>query len=396
MGCVTSLGLDVDSTYKALKQGDCHIQNVDAWSKIEGLNSHVAAFVPKFDARELIPRKQRRTMSKMSEMACQASFEALTQAGLWGEIAGRKVMIIFGSTTGSPVVYAETLRQFHKSDSAVGQHSTSVFKCMSSSAAVNLAAFLKFEGPVISPAAACSTSSQAAILGMQFIRSGFADIVIAGGCDECHETSCMTFDASYAASRNFNSTPQKASRPFDKDRDGIVTSEGASVVVLESEASLSARKNESYGIIKGGSYQTQASHMSQPSVESIQSTILQSLKDAQVEAREVKYVNAHATSTQLGDKSEAEAVFNVFDGTAISSLKGHFGHTFAACGGIEMILSLLMLRDKQLIGTLNLDERDSALPALNYLSEQESIDGNYILSNNFAFGGMNTSMVLSL
>lgn len=167
-------------------------------------------------------------------------------------------------------------------------------------------------------------------------------------------------------------------------------------MVLESEDSMIKRKASSCGRIAGGAYRTHAEHMSQPSVVSISLTIKQALQDADIAASDIGYVNAHATSTLVGDIKESQAIFNTLGEKPVSSLKGHMGHTFAACGAIEAILSLKMLQSKNLIPTLNLSNPDQELAPLHYLQKNGSLDKQYILSNNFAFGGMNTALVLSL
>lgn len=395
-GGLTSLGLNIETTYQNILNNKSEVKIIPSWEALDGLNSHIAAMVPDYEVASEIPRSKRRTMSKMSEMICLAAKEALLQSKLFEDLEGRRVVIIVGSTTGSPIIYEEILRRYHETNSARGQSATNVFKCMAHSAAVNLCSYLDFHGPTISPSAACSTSSQAIILGQQLIKTGFADIAIVGGTDECHSTSCLSFDAAYAASRSYNTRPEIASRPFDSERDGIVVSEGAAILVLESEKSLKSRNVPSLGKILGGSYITQTKHMSRPSVESISRTMKEALENSSLTKNDIGYVNAHATSTPMGDLKEAEAVFQVLGEKKISSLKGHLGHTFAACGALEAIISLKMLQDKKLIPTRNLNVIDSELPALHYLQKAESFDGKYILSNNFAFGGMNTSMVLSI
>ena len=343
-GLVSSLGLNADATFSALRAGRSAARFMPEWSQVEGLHSHVASLVPDYDA-SFIPRQKRRTMSRMSEIACIALEESLAQAGLAkDELAGRRVMIIAGSTTGSTIAMAESQKQFHQTESFKGQLSTTVFKCMSHSLALNLASHLDFNGPVLSPSSACSTGSQAILLGKQMIQSGYCDIVLAGGADECHITSCFSFDVALAATRNFNHAPKMASRPFDRDRDGIVVSEGASMLVLESLQSLQQRGMPSYGRVVGGAHRCDGQHVSKPIVKSLVATMGEALRDAGAKPGDVSYVNAHATSTKLGDWSEASAVHRVFgDQMAISSIKGHLGHSFAAAGSTEAIIALKML-----------------------------------------------------
>ncbi len=395
-GLVSPLGLDADTTYSALQAGQTAARFMPEWSQVEGLRSYVASLVPDYDA-SFIPRQKRRTMSRMSEMACIALEECLMRAGLAkDELSERRVMIIAGSTTGSPIAMSEAQQQFHASGSFKGQLSTTVFKCMSHSLALNLASYLEFSGPVLSPSSACSTGAQAILLGKQMIESGYCDIVLAGGADECHITSCFSFDVALAATRSFNDAPQAASRPFDRDRDGIVVSEGASMLVLESWPSLQRRGRSSYGRVAGGAHRCDGQHVSSPIVDSMAATISEALKDASATSGDVSYVNAHATSTKLGDLCEASAVHRVFgERMAISSIKGHLGHSFAAAGSTEAIIVLKMMEHNEVIGTKNLDCVDPEMPDLNFVTQAASLADGLVVSNSFAFGGMNVSLVLA-
>jgi 3-oxoacyl-[acyl-carrier-protein] synthase II len=393
-GLVSPLGLNVDATFSALRAGHTAARFMPEWSQVGGLHSHVASLVPDYDVSS-IPRKRRRTMSRMSEMACIATEECLAHAGLTrDELNSRRVMIIAGSTTGSPIAMGEFQKQFHQTG-YLATSSTTVFKCMSHSLALNLASHLEFNGPVVPLCSACSTGAQTILLGKQMIESGYCDIVLAGGADECHITSCFTFDVALAATRNFNHTPELASRPFDRDRDGIVASEGAAIVVLESSRSLKTRGRPSYGCVLGGAQRCDGQHASKPMVETMARTMHEALADAEVEPGDVRYVNAHATSTRQGDLSEALAVHDVFgDQTAISSMKGHLGHSFAAAGSTEIIAALKMMEHGIVIGSRNLTCPDPEMPPLDFITEETPLADGLVVSNSFALGGMNVSLVL--
>ncbi|TWU27411.1 beta-ketoacyl-[acyl-carrier-protein] synthase family protein [Bythopirellula polymerisocia] len=394
-GQVSPLGLNVDETFAALLAGRSAARFIPEWSRVEGLHSHVASLVPDYDVSS-IPRSQRRTMSRMSEMACLAMDECLKRAGLKKEqLRDRRVMIIAGSTTGSATAMGESLKQFQQTNSFRGEVSTTVFKCMSHSLALNLAAYLQFNGPVISPSAACSTGAQAILLGKQMIESGYCDLVLAGGADECHITSCFSFDVALAASRRFNQTPELASRPFDRDRDGIVVSEGAAIVALESWQSLESRRRPSYGSILGAAQRCDGQHVSKPNVEAMVRTMRDALTDARVGPQNVGYLNAHATSTKQGDLNEALAVHEVFgDQMPVSSIKGHLGHSLAAAGSSEVIAAVNMLQHGVIIGSKNLSCPDPEMPPLHFVRDIEPLADGLIMSNSFAFGGMNVSLVL--
>lgn len=396
MGMMSSLGHGVDSTYAALLGNVSAATFVPEWAEVDGLHSHVAAWVPPYDCSS-IPRVKRRTMSRMSELMCMAADEAIAQAQITPEaMPGLRIMLIVGSTTGSPITLEESQRKFHESGSFKGLLSTLVFKCMSHSVAANLGSYWDFQGPVMAPSSACSTGAQAVVIGKQMIESGYCDIAIVGGADECHITSCYSFDAAFAASRGFNHSPEIASRPFDKNRDGIVVSEGASVLVLESETSLARRSVKSYGRIRGAAQWCDGRHMCNPNLDAMVRTIAACLDDADIKPSNIGYVNAHATSTRIGDLAEAQAIYKYFGPKMpISSFKGHMGHSFAASGSSETILCLKMLADKKIIGTRNLEVVDPEMPGLDFVRELRAADAETVLSNSFAFGGMNISLVLT-
>ena len=238
------------------------------------------------------------------------------------------------------------------------------------------------------------------ITGWELIRSGQYDVVIAGGADELHFMSASIFDIVQAASRGYNHRPDEASRPFDKDRDGLVVSEGAAVIVMESEEHMRRRNAKPLAEFKGGAYLCDSSHMSQSSSRTMVRTMHEALRRAELTPDVVKYVNAHATSTTHGDEAEVAAIREVFGGgVPVSSLKGHFGHGLAACGTLEVIASIKMMERDVLIPTRNLNcvspECSGLLHVQGATAQKSAETLNTVLSNNFAFGGMNTSLVIS-
>ncbi len=254
----------------------------------------------------------------------------------------------------------------------------------------------EYNGPALSPSSACSTSSMALILGWELMQAGFYDVVIAGGADELHYTSTAVFDVVLAASRGFNDSPDRTPRPFDRDRDGLVVSEGAGVIVMETEEHLKQRAGTPLAELSGGFYLCDGSHMSQPQSASMVQTMTEALRRSAVSAGEVDYVNAHATGTVLGDFEEAKATATLFGNRVpVSSLKGHFGHSLAACGAIEVMAAVKMMHHGLLIPTRNLDNIDPNCESVLLLQQKREARVSRVLSNNFAFGGMNTSLVLT-
>jgi 3-oxoacyl-[acyl-carrier-protein] synthase II len=248
----------------------------------------------------------------------------------------------------------------------------------------------------LSASSACSTSSQAMILGWELLQSGLYDCVIAGGADELHYMSAATFDIVIAASRKYNHRPEQASRPFDRDRDGLVVSEGAGIVVLETEERVRTRGAQPLAELKGGAYFCDGSHMSQSSGAAMKRTMEMALRRADLAVGDIDYINAHATGTLQGDREEAQTIRNLFGSRVpVSSLKGHFGHSLAACGAIEAIAAVQMIKSKVIVPTRNLENPDTLCLDIDLVREQRLTQLNHILSNNFAFGGMNTSLLIA-
>ncbi|MES2855942.1 MAG: beta-ketoacyl-[acyl-carrier-protein] synthase family protein [Bdellovibrionota bacterium] len=397
MGALTSLGNDVETIFSNLKAGVGGVKTMKDWEQYNGLHTHLGAPVPEYDVSKL-PRTVRRAMSRMSEMGALAAIQAVSQADLPipSALNSTRSMMIIGSTSGSPQTLETYFRKLFEKHGPEGQVSTSFFKVMNHSVAANVAAALDYHGPLLAPSSACATSSQAMILGWEMINSGQYDLVIAGGADELHYMSAAVFDVVMAASRGYNSRPDEASRPFDKDRDGLVVSEGAAIVVMESERHMLARKGRPLAEFKGGAYLCDSSHMSQSSSSTMVKTMNEALTRAGVVKEDVGYVNAHATSTTHGDEAEIKAISEVFGSKVpVSSLKGHFGHTLAACGALEAIVSVKMMEEGVLIPTRNLVHVSPDCEGVKHVKQNEHVGVRTILSNNFAFGGMNTSLLLS-
>jgi 3-oxoacyl-[acyl-carrier-protein] synthase II len=394
MGALTSLGTNVESSFQGLKEGRCGVKTIPDWAQYKGLHTQLGAPVGDYDV-SLLPRTVRRAMSRMSEMGALASIEALKQAGL-ENLNSIRSMLILGSTSGSPITLETYFRKLFANNGPEGQVSTSFFKVMNHSVAANVAAALNYQGPLLAPSSACSTSSQSMILGYELIRSGQYDLVVAGGADELHYMSAAIFDIVMAASRGYNDRPDQASRPFDRDRDGLVVSEGAGVVVMESEAHMLKRGGRPLAEFLGGAYLCDSSHMSQSSTQTMIQTMNEALLRSKITRDQVGYVNAHATGTVHGDDAEVKAIAEVFGSeTPVSSLKGHFGHSLAACGALEAIMSIEMMREGVLIPTRNLEHVSADCEGVHHLKAPLKREVFRVLSSNFAFGGMNTSLLLS-
>jgi 3-oxoacyl-[acyl-carrier-protein] synthase II len=381
--------------FGSLLEGKSAVRKISDWDFMQGLHCRLGAPAASYDSSKL-PRIARRTMSPMSEMAALATQQALAESGLQlSEVDFSKSLLVMGSTTGSPQCMEEYFKKLSETHSVQGQSGTAFFKVMNHSVASNVAVAIGFNGAVISPSSACATSAQSVILGWELIKSGLYDLAICGGADELHYLSAAVFDSVYAASRGYSSSPTSTPRPFDKKRDGLVVSEGASVVILESERSLQKRSGKALAEFCGGAYLCESSHMSQSNEHQMKNVIEQALQRSSIKKEDVEYVNAHATGTLQGDAAEAMALGGIFGSqTPVSSLKGHFGHSMAACGVAELIATMSMMDEGVLIGTRNLEEVAPECASVLHLHENKKVKTRISLSNNFAFGGINTSFIV--
>lgn len=398
-GLLSSLGNTSHEVFSGLLENKSGVKLMDAWSDVD-LQARLGAPTASYDKLQL-PRLARRTMSPMSEMASLATFDALKMAGLLDEnkqitnFNPERSLLSMGSTTGSPIMLEEYFKKAGAKNSVTSQPGTAFFKVMNHSVASNVSVAIGFNGAVNSPSSACATSAHAAIMGWELIQSGLYDLVICGGADELHYLSSAVFDNVYAASRGYNDRPQLAPRPFDRDRDGLVVSEGASVFVLESETHMKKRGAKPVAEFVAGSYLCESTHMSQSNSKQMIKTMGLALNRAEMKAGEIGYVNAHATGTLQGDGQECMAIAEVFsDRVPVSSLKGHFGHSMAACGIAELIASIHMMESGVLIGTRNLEHVADDCKGVNHLQKNTKLSVKTVLSNNFAFGGINTCVII--
>jgi 3-oxoacyl-[acyl-carrier-protein] synthase II len=394
-GVISSLGNSPNEMFGSLLESRSAVREIEEWKQVKGLNCWLGAPAQAYDISGL-PRSTRRTMSPMSEMAALAAQQAVSQSGLQlSEMDLSRTLLSMGSTTGSPGVMEDYFKAIHGNHSVHGQSGTSFFKIMNHSVPSNVAVALGFNGAMLSPSSACATSAMSAILGWELIQSGLYDIAICGGADELHYLSAAVFDGVYAASRGYHGTPTLSPRPFDKKRDGLVVSKSAGVVVLESEQSLAKRGGKALAEFCGGAYLCESSHMSQNNEKQMMNVMNSALKRSSTEKDEIHYVNAHATGTLQGDAAEAKAIHQLFGSEVpVSSLKGHFGHSMAACGVHELVAALHMMNSGTLIGTRNLEEIAPECQGVRHLQNNTKMNVDIALSNNFAFGGINTSLVI--
>jgi 3-oxoacyl-[acyl-carrier-protein] synthase II len=399
LGAVTPFGDGYEALRAGLVEKRSAIVSMRAhWQHFINLRSMVAGPAPDPNEKE-VPRQDRRSMSRMSFYGHNAARQALTdafgnvRAALAGFPAGRLGCIV-GSTTGSPIALNETF-EIMLPDRDLGKlNGVKFFQCVSHTAAMNVAQCLGLTGTVLATNAACASGLQAVGAAYDLIRLGSQDAVLCGGAEELHASVTGSFDALFAASCRYNDTPSETPRPFDRDRDGIVCGEGAGILLLEDREHALARGARIYAEVIG--YHTCASgeHISQSNRPALIHCLRQALASAGAAPEEIDYVNAHAAGTPQGDTEEAAAIREIFgDRVPVSSLKGNIGHTLGASGPIELIATLLMMRDQVIHPTLNLRNPAPDCDGIRHVTTPLSQPLATIVKNSFAFGGINAALV---
>lgn len=394
-GALTPIGNDAEAIVTSLRTGRSGIRAMPEWNSWADLHTKVGGVVDGFDEKS-IPREFRRSMSRVAMLAAEASKRALASSRVPAELLGSgRVGISIGQTVAAPSatqIYFDTLR----AEGVRSLKSTTFLQMMGHSAAANVALMLRCTGRVWSPAAACASSSQAIGQGFETIRDGLQDVMLCGGTEELHATTAITFDIVQGTSRAFNDSPTKTPRPFDKRRDGLAVAEGAGIVVLEEREHALKRGAEILGEVSGFATTCDGEHMSSPAKAGMARTMKLALESAGLGPKDIQYVNAHATATPTGDGVEAQATLDVLGpDVPVSSTKGHTGHTLAACGAIEAVFSLLMIQRGFIAPTLNLEEVADDCVGPNHVREPLERRVSRVMSNNFAFGGVNTSLIIS-
>ena len=395
-GAISPLGHDWPTVLATLKSGRNCVRSYDDWSIYKGLNSHLAVPAADFELPEHYHRKSTRSMGRVALMATRASELALIDAGLLGDplLHGGRVGIAYGSSAGTPASMSDFGRMVLEKNTQTINANTYI-KMMSHTAAVNIGVFFGITGRVITTSSACTSGSQGIGSAYETIKAGYQDVMLAGGADELDVTGVAVFDTLFATSTR-NDTPTLTPRPFDRQRDGLVVGEGAGTLVLENYAHARARGAKIHAEIVGYGSNSDGQHVTRPNADTMAIAMRLALLDAGIPATAVSYVNAHGTATEHGDIAETLATQRVFgERMPISSLKSYAGHTLGACGVLEAWISYEMMRNDWFAPTLNLDEIDPLCGTLDYIvGAGRRLQGEYVVSNNFAFGGINTSLVL--
>lgn len=396
MGGITALGNDWPTIAAALRSGRTAIRSMSPqWDRFEGINTRLAAPVPHFEVPGHWPRKKLRAMGRVAKMAVAAAESAFTDAGLLGSplLTNGRCGAAFGSSFGSPdsVLGFYELKMTGKSRNL---NATTYIQMMSHTALVNIGLFFGLTGRLIPTSNACASASQAIGFAAETIRLGRADIMVAGGAEELDITDTAVFDTLFATSTR-NDRPDLTPRPFDRDRDGLVIGEGAGALILEDWEHAKGRGVPILAELVGFGTNADGNHVTQPQPETMAQALRLALEDARLQPGAIGIINGHGTATDGGDLAEALATASIFGATTpIHSLKGYFGHSLGACGAIEAWLGIHMLREGWACHTANLDQVDPRCPDMDYIqAEPRRLDVEYMMSNNFAFGGVNASLI---
>ncbi|TOG47604.1 beta-ketoacyl-ACP synthase [Vibrio parahaemolyticus] len=394
MSGVTAFGNDWQSVEPKLRDCQNATQYMPSYEQYDGLNTKLAAPILDFELPKHYKRKQVRGMGRVSKLATVATENALSQAGLIGNdvLTNGQTGIAYGSSTGSTdAIGAFGVMLNEKTTKAIT--ATTYVQMMPHTTAVNVGLFFGLKGRVIPTSSACTSGSQAIGYAYEAIKHGYQTVMVAGGAEELCPTESAVFDTLFATSLK-NEDPKSTPRPYDSDRDGLVIGEGAGTLVLEEYEHAVARGAKIYAEVIGFASNCDAAHVTQPQMETMQICMEMALQNAGIPAEKIDYVSAHGTATDRGDIAESNATANALGKVPISSLKSYFGHTLGACGAIEAWLGLEMMHTGWFNPTLNLENLDEQCGDLDYIAGQgRELDVKYLMSNNFAFGGINTSII---
>lgn len=365
------------------------------WADYDGLNTQLAAPAADFTLSERYTTKATRSMGRVALMATRASELALIDAGLLDDplLKSGKLGIAYGSSAGTPKAICDFGKMIDEK-STKGINATTYIKMMGHTAAVNLGVFLGITGRIITTSSACTSASQGIGYAYETIRAGHQRAMIAGGAEELCVTEVAVFDTLFATSVR-NDAAETTPRPFDVQRDGLVLGEGAGALILEDWDHARARGAKIYAEVVGFGTNSDGCHVTQPNAETMQIAMELALADADLSPAAIGYVNAHGTGTQHGDAAESQATWNIFGhDTPVASLKSYMGHTLGACGALEAWISIEMMRAGWFAPTINLSAIDPECAELDYIiGSGREFDCEYVMSNNFAFGGINTSLI---
>lgn len=394
MGIWSCLGTTLDEVRDSLFKGRSGIvfcrERKDA-----GYRSALCADIPHVDLKPFVSRNQRQFMPEEAQYAYMATRSALQDAKLDEDyIDAHEVGIIYGndSVTEATMVALDKFREF-KDTAACG--SGAIFQSMNSTVTMNLACLFKLKGINLTASAACASGSHSIGLGALLIRNGLQECVVCGGAQEANMYSVAAFDGIQSFSVR-ESEPEKASRPFDRDRDGLIPGGGAATVILESYEHAVKRGAPILAEVVSWGFSSNGNHISTPNVEGPARSLELCLKNGNVDPKEIGYINAHATSTRIGDSREAQAIAQVFGdyGVPVTSTKSQTGHEMWMAGASEIIYSMLMMKNGFIGGNINFENPDEDSARINVLPETKEVHFDMFLSNSFGFGGTNSTLIV--
>lgn len=394
MGIYSCIGTSLDEVKDSLYQGKSGI-SFDEERKGFGFQSALTGMVPKPDLKNLLTRRQRISLGEETEYAYMATVEALKNAKIDDAFFDEhEVGIMYGNDSASKSVIEATDIIRDKKDSAlIG--SGAIFKSMNSTVTMNLSTIFKMRGINLTVSAACASGSHSIGLAYFLIKSGFQDVIICGGAQEINKYAMCSFDGLGVFSPR-EDEPTKASRPFDANRDGLIPSGGGATLVLESYESAIKRGAPILAEIVGYGFSSNGGHISTPNVDGPSIAMQRALDEAGIKASEVDYINAHATSTPVGDDNEAKAIYKVFgeNNPPVSSTKSMTGHECWMAGASEIIYSVLMMQNDFVAPNINLETPSEDAAKLNLVKTTLNKKIDIFLSNSFGFGGTNSALVV--
>jgi 3-oxoacyl-[acyl-carrier-protein] synthase II len=395
MGGVCALGNSWSDIATGLRARRNTVRFMPQWDRYTEMNTRLASVIDGFAPPEHWTRKQLRSMGRVSQFAVASAEAALRDAQLIDHPVLRcgATGVACGSSIGSTPDISHFAR-FYLNNDAAGLNANSYVRMMPHTTAANIGIFFGLKGRIIPTSSACTSGSQGIGYAYEAIKFGRQTIMIAGGAEELCQTEAMAFDSLFATSRR-NDAPEATPRPYDRDRDGLVVGEGAAILVLEELEHARARGARIHAELAGFASNSDGVHITRPEQLTMRAVMELALEDAKLAPSAVGYVNGHGTATEHGDIAETRATSALFGNRMpISSQKSYLGHTLGACGALEAWFSIEMMREGWFAPTLNLDNLDPACGELDYIVDAgRELQTQYVMSNNFAFGGVNTSLI---
>ena len=395
MAGMSPIGLDWPEVERNLRARRGAVRRMPEWDIVPDLNTRLGAPLPEFELPPHYNRKRTRSMGRVGILATRSAELAIEDAGLLNDpiLKSGRTGVAYGSSSGSPPAIGDIGKMMltHDMDSI---NANTYIQIMPHTTAVNVSVFFGICGRLIPTSTACTSGSLAIGFAYEAIQHGQQTVMVAGGSEEISVSQAAVFDTLFATSTK-NDAPDTTPRPFDIDRDGMVVGEGAATFVLEDMDHAVARGATIHAEVIGFGTNSDGNHVTQPTAETMAASMRLALENANIPTKEIGYVNAHGTATDLGDISESQATLAALgDRNPISSLKSYMGHTLGACGGLEAWMTVEMLKRDWYAPTLNLSKIDPKCADLDYIvGDGRAHQSEYVMTNNFAFGGVNTSLI---